>query len=150
MSVCPIYWNRSDALTLNPLPDVLVIADQRSPFSITHKDCVVFNPVSIRIKSIDDVSCLVLCNHILSHHSTNDAFCFYVTFHFDKNKKTHGLHNHTKGLTSSTEKRSSINFPPSSASPLFTTHRPYPLPNLRSKNGFYLPNLLAKNNFLQP
>lgn len=46
LSVCPVYWSEGAALTVYPLPDVLVIADQRSPFNITHKECVVFNPVS--------------------------------------------------------------------------------------------------------
>lgn len=47
LSVCPVYWSEGAALTIYPLPDVLVVADQRSPFNINLKECLVFNPVSI-------------------------------------------------------------------------------------------------------
>ncbi|XP_065215722.1 DNA polymerase epsilon subunit 2 [Planococcus citri] len=50
LSVCPVYWSEGAALTIYPLPDVLVVADQRSPFNITHKDCVVFNPSSFSLR----------------------------------------------------------------------------------------------------
>lgn len=50
LSVCPVYWSESWALMLYPLPDVLVIADQRSAFKLTSKDCLVFNPSSFSLR----------------------------------------------------------------------------------------------------
>lgn len=42
----PIYWDMDAALTLYPLPDLVVIGDPSKPFETEHQGCTVVNTVS--------------------------------------------------------------------------------------------------------
>jgi DNA polymerase epsilon subunit 2 len=42
----PVYWSHDHALRLDPLPDVLILADHTDQYSWTYEDCSVFNPSS--------------------------------------------------------------------------------------------------------
>ncbi|KAK6639481.1 hypothetical protein RUM43_007754 [Polyplax serrata] len=42
--VCPVYWNFSHALDLNPLPDLVVASDQFNSFTEKYMDCTVISP----------------------------------------------------------------------------------------------------------
>eukprot|EP01101_Sappina_pedata_P006182 TRINITY_DN3013_c0_g1_i1.p2 TRINITY_DN3013_c0_g1~~TRINITY_DN3013_c0_g1_i1.p2 ORF type:complete len:246 (+),score=61.95 TRINITY_DN3013_c0_g1_i1:137-874(+) len=43
-SVCPVFWNYEYSLHLNPLPDVLIVADRCEQFDVQHKGCLCLNP----------------------------------------------------------------------------------------------------------
>ena len=47
LHVSPVYWMYDNALHIYPLPDLLVCADKFDPFSNTHAECTVINPVSL-------------------------------------------------------------------------------------------------------
>lgn len=46
LHVCPVYWAYDAGLRLYPLPDLVVCADKFDPFTQSHADCTVTNPVS--------------------------------------------------------------------------------------------------------
>ncbi|XP_046401886.1 DNA polymerase epsilon subunit 2 isoform X1 [Ischnura elegans] len=46
LTVCPIYWSFDNALSLYPLPDVVVVADNFSSFTASFMGCQVVNPGS--------------------------------------------------------------------------------------------------------
>lgn len=39
----PTYWDFDDALSLYPLPDLLVVGDNSTDFQKTHAECTVVN-----------------------------------------------------------------------------------------------------------
>lgn len=46
MTIRPIYWELDHAMRLNPIPDLLVLADQAEQFNYNYRDCNVTNPGS--------------------------------------------------------------------------------------------------------
>uniref|UniRef100_A0A8C4QTQ8 DNA polymerase epsilon subunit n=1 Tax=Eptatretus burgeri TaxID=7764 RepID=A0A8C4QTQ8_EPTBU len=46
LSVSPVHWAYDFALSIYPLPDMIVFADTYDPFNITHNDCICVNPGS--------------------------------------------------------------------------------------------------------
>jgi DNA polymerase epsilon subunit 2 len=46
LGVQPLYWKHADALSLYPVPDLVVIADHFQPYSRSYQDCQVVNPGS--------------------------------------------------------------------------------------------------------
>lgn len=46
LGVQPLYWKHADALSLYPLPDLVVIADHFQPYSRSYQNCQVINPGS--------------------------------------------------------------------------------------------------------
>ncbi|XP_072347026.1 LOW QUALITY PROTEIN: DNA polymerase epsilon subunit 2 [Scyliorhinus torazame] len=44
--VSPVYWAYDYALSVYPVPDLIVFADKYDPFNIMHTDCVCINPGS--------------------------------------------------------------------------------------------------------
>lgn len=44
----PIYWDMDCALSLYPLPDLIVIGDPSKPFETNHQGCSVVNVVSVK------------------------------------------------------------------------------------------------------
>ncbi|CAL1265682.1 unnamed protein product [Larinioides sclopetarius] len=47
LNVAPVYWEYDHALSLYPLPDVVVCADKHDPYTVTSSDCIFFNPGSL-------------------------------------------------------------------------------------------------------
>ena len=43
-SAQPVFWDFDQALSLYPVPDVLVLADRYTAYETIYEDCVVFNP----------------------------------------------------------------------------------------------------------
>ncbi|KAL1461562.1 hypothetical protein WDU94_013447 [Cyamophila willieti] len=46
LNLCPVYWSQVGALSLYPLPDVVILGDQLNAFSIVNTDCLFINPGS--------------------------------------------------------------------------------------------------------
>lgn len=46
LGVQPLYWKHADALSLYPLPDVIVVADHFQPYTRSYQKCHVINPGS--------------------------------------------------------------------------------------------------------
>lgn len=46
LNLCPVYWSQYGALSLYPLPDVVILGDQLNAFSIHNTDCLFINPGS--------------------------------------------------------------------------------------------------------
>ncbi|CAL8111184.1 unnamed protein product [Orchesella dallaii] len=46
MHVCPIYWSYGHAMSLYPLPDLVIVGDKADPFTVTNLDCTFINPGS--------------------------------------------------------------------------------------------------------
>lgn len=46
LGVQPIYWQHADALSLYPMPDLVVVADHFQPYTRSYQDCQVVNPGS--------------------------------------------------------------------------------------------------------
>lgn len=46
-NILPIYWDMDCALSLYPLPDVIVVCDPSKPFETNHQGCSVVNIVSV-------------------------------------------------------------------------------------------------------
>ncbi|XP_013195137.2 DNA polymerase epsilon subunit 2 [Amyelois transitella] len=46
LGVQPVYWKHADALSLYPLPDLVIVADHFQPYTRTYQDCQVVNPGS--------------------------------------------------------------------------------------------------------
>ncbi|GIX94149.1 DNA polymerase epsilon subunit 2 [Caerostris darwini] len=47
LNVAPIYWEYDHALSLYPLPDVVVCADKYDPYTVTCSNSIFFNPGSL-------------------------------------------------------------------------------------------------------
>jgi hypothetical protein len=48
----PIFWQYDAALSLYPLPDLIVIGDPSKGFQTTFRDCTVMNTVSDKVHNI--------------------------------------------------------------------------------------------------
>lgn len=46
LGVQPVYWKHSEALSLYPMPDLIVVADHFQPYTRSYQDCKVVNPGS--------------------------------------------------------------------------------------------------------
>ncbi|XP_041972014.1 DNA polymerase epsilon subunit 2 [Aricia agestis] len=46
LGVQPIFWKHADALSLYPIPDLVVIGDQFQPYTRSYQNCQVINPGS--------------------------------------------------------------------------------------------------------
>lgn len=46
LGVQPVYWKHSEALSLYPIPDLIVVADHFQPYTRSYHDCKVVNPGS--------------------------------------------------------------------------------------------------------
>ncbi|CAH0403436.1 unnamed protein product [Chilo suppressalis] len=46
LGVQPVYWKHADALSLYPMPDLVVVADHFQPYTRSYQDCQVINPGS--------------------------------------------------------------------------------------------------------
>lgn len=46
LGVQPLYWQHVDALSLYPVPDLIVVADHFQPYTRSHQDCQLVNPGS--------------------------------------------------------------------------------------------------------
>lgn len=42
----PVFWEHAQALYIEPLPDLLVLADNAPPFALAHQSSLVINPGS--------------------------------------------------------------------------------------------------------
>ncbi|XP_055933916.1 DNA polymerase epsilon subunit 2-like [Argiope bruennichi] len=47
LNVAPVYWEYDHALSLYPLPDVVVCADKYDPYTVTSSNSIFFNPGSL-------------------------------------------------------------------------------------------------------
>ncbi|KAM3958027.1 DNA polymerase epsilon subunit 2-like [Aphomia sociella] len=46
LGVQPVYWKHVDALSLYPMPDLVVVADHFQPYTRSYQDCQLINPGS--------------------------------------------------------------------------------------------------------
>ncbi|XP_053620479.1 DNA polymerase epsilon subunit 2 [Plodia interpunctella] len=46
LGVQPVYWKHADALSLYPMPDLVVVADHFQPYTRAYQDCQLVNPGS--------------------------------------------------------------------------------------------------------
>lgn len=46
LGVQPLYWKHAEALSLYPMPDLVVVADHFQPYTRSYQDCQVVNPGS--------------------------------------------------------------------------------------------------------
>ncbi|XP_050356715.1 DNA polymerase epsilon subunit 2 [Nymphalis io] len=46
LGVQPVFWKHADALSLYPMPDLVVVADNFQPYTRTYQNCHVMNPGS--------------------------------------------------------------------------------------------------------
>ncbi|XP_026491869.2 DNA polymerase epsilon subunit 2 [Vanessa tameamea] len=46
LGVQPVFWKHADALSLYPMPDLVVVADHFQPYTRTYQNCQVINPGS--------------------------------------------------------------------------------------------------------
>ncbi|GBP56402.1 DNA polymerase epsilon subunit 2 [Eumeta japonica] len=46
LGVQPVYWEHSDALSLYPIPDLVVIGDHFQPYTRSYQNCQIINPGS--------------------------------------------------------------------------------------------------------
>lgn len=46
LGIQPLFWNHADALSLYPLPDLIVVADHFQPYTRSYQGCQVVNPGS--------------------------------------------------------------------------------------------------------
>lgn len=46
LGVQPVYWKHAEALSLYPMPDLIVVADHFQPYTRSYQDCNVVNPGS--------------------------------------------------------------------------------------------------------
>ncbi|CAG9792522.1 unnamed protein product [Diatraea saccharalis] len=46
LGVQPVYWKHADALSLYPMPDLVVVADHFQPYTRSYQNCQVINPGS--------------------------------------------------------------------------------------------------------
>lgn len=49
LHICPVYWSYDHALSLYPLPNLVIIGDKGDPFSIQKYGCHFVNPVNFTI-----------------------------------------------------------------------------------------------------
>jgi DNA polymerase epsilon subunit 2 len=47
--MAPVYWDYDHCLRLYPLPDLIVVCDKYEPFTVTHCDSIVTNPVRLAL-----------------------------------------------------------------------------------------------------
>ncbi|XP_061705388.1 DNA polymerase epsilon subunit 2 [Cydia pomonella] len=46
LGIQPVYWRHADALSLYPMPDLVVVADHFQPYTRAYQDCQIINPGS--------------------------------------------------------------------------------------------------------
>jgi len=46
LHICPVYWSFDHALSLYPLPDLVIIGDKSDPFTVHNTECTFTNPGS--------------------------------------------------------------------------------------------------------
>ncbi|KAI5740833.1 hypothetical protein M8J76_007733 [Diaphorina citri] len=46
LNLCPVYWSQYGALSLYPLPDLVILGDQLNAYTIQNTDCIFINPGS--------------------------------------------------------------------------------------------------------
>ncbi|CAK1589796.1 unnamed protein product [Parnassius mnemosyne] len=46
LAIQPVYWKHADALSLYPMPDLVVVADHFQPYTRAYQNCQVINPGS--------------------------------------------------------------------------------------------------------